>query len=286
MLNLNMLIFNLLMPGDPHSVTLATPQGSWQFKKLPEFATNSAAIRGGSVPRPLMAPIAETYSLQDMAGNDDIDRLDEEVTPLLLAATYATGLSVTCMRATKNGSPALLKASEHWPRPRGLSGPQPVVNTLDDFVQLVEAFVQAWPNAGQAEKSLLMVHHWLDSLSCWSLEDLYLSATTLLQVIVATEAAKQGKKLNFFEGLSDAASRMGITALGPDFKNMRNELVHDGRLIGTRFAGPDKAACVQVVVDVMNWIDAYMHMALALGPVRKVRFGVVDLISTNAYSLP
>jgi hypothetical protein len=37
------------------------------------------------------------------------------------------------------------------------------------------------------------------------------------------------------------------------------ELVHDGRLIGSRFAGPNKVACVQVVADVLNWIDAYQH---------------------------
>ncbi|PRG18066.1 hypothetical protein [Burkholderia multivorans] len=242
MLNMNFWITNLLMPGDPANVPIATPQGSWQFVKMAEFARNSAAIRGAAAPRPTMPPVAETYYLRDTAGADDVARFDAEVTPILLAATYATGMSVTSQRATKNGVDAIVQQSEHWPRPRGLDQPSPVVSTLDEFVRLVEAFVRSWPAAGQAEKALLLVHHWLDSLSCWSMEDLYLSATTQLQVIVATEATRQGKKeLPFYDGLSDAAGSMGIPALSTDFKNMRNELVHDGRLIGKRFAGPDKA---------------------------------------------
>ncbi|WP_175719047.1 hypothetical protein [Burkholderia anthina] len=286
MLNMNFWITNLLMPGDPENVPIATPQGGWQFVKMPAFARNSAAIRGATVPRPAMMPVAETYYLQDTAGVDDVRRFDAEVTPILLAATYATGLSVTSQRATKNGGPALHVPSEHWPRARGLDAPSPVVSTLDEFVRLVEAFVRAWPTAGQTEKALLLVHHGLDSLGCWSMEDLYLSATTLLQVIVATETTKQGgKKLTFYDGIVDAASRMGIAALSEDFKDMRNELVHDGRLIGRRFAGPDKAACAAVVVDVLNWIDTYMHAALTLGPVAKVRFRVQDLVSLNAYSI-
>lgn len=286
MLNMNFWIINLLMPNDPQNVSITTPHGSWQFVQMPQFASHSAAIRGATVARPAMPPIAETYFLQDTAGRDDVDRIDSEVTPILLAATYATGLSVTSERAAKNGAMALVQQSEHWPRARGLDAPSSVVNTPSEFVHLVEAFVRAWPTVGQTEKALLLVHHWLDSLACWSMEDLYLSATTLLQVIVATEAAKQGKnRLDFHLGITDAANRMSIRILGPDFKDMRNELVHDGRLIGSRFAGPDKAACSAVVADVLNWFDMYVHAALALGPVKKTRFRAIDFASLNAYSI-
>lgn len=120
------------------------------------------------------------------------------------------------------------------------------------------------------------------------MEDLYLSATTLLQVIVATEATAQGKReLNFFDGLKDAALRKRLRPLplGRVFTNMRNELVHDGRLIGTRFAGPDKQACATVVADVLNWFDEYMHAALSLGSVCKTRFRAADFITLNAHSI-
>ena len=60
---------------------------------------------------------------------------------------------------------------------------------------------------------------------------------------------------------------------------------HDGQLIGHRFAGPDKAACAHVVVDVLNWLDEYIHAALALGARRKIRFTDADLVNHNAYSI-
>jgi len=286
MLNMNFWVINLLMPGDPMAVSITTPGGNWQFKQIPQFAQNSAAIRGASRPRPQMPPIAETYFLADTVGAADIRRIETEVTPILLAATYATGMSVTSERSTRNGGPGLVQPSNHWPRARGLDAQSLVVNTLDEFVHLVEAFVREWATAGQTEKALLLVHHWLDSLSCWSMEDLYLSATTLLQIIVATEATKQGKnQLKLFPGIKDAATRVGIAPLSRDFKDMRNELVHDGRLIGSRFVGPDRAACAQVVSDVLNWFDAYLHAALALGPVAKTRFRASDFMGLNAYSI-
>jgi hypothetical protein len=118
------------------------------------------------------------------------------------------------------------------------------------------------------------------------MEDLYLSATTLLQIICATEANRQGKDdLPFLPGVNAAASRMGIAHLGPDVKNMRNELVHDGQLIGKRFAGPGIDECADVVAEVLNWFDSYMHAALRLGPVTQTRFRGSDFRNLNAFSI-
>ena len=109
----------------------------------------------------------------------------------------------------------------------------------------------------------------------------------MLQIIVATEEDRQGvSRLYYYDGVDAAAQRMGIQTLSPDFKNMRNELVHSGQLVGTRFAGPDKDACAKIAVDVLNWFDEYLHKALALGPVRKTRFTYRDLSALNAYSIP
>lgn len=283
---LNFWVTNLLIPSDPLNVPITTPHGVWQFVQLPQFQQNKAAITGTTTPRPQILPIAETYYLQDVQGaNDAIQRLYQEVTPILLGATYATGMSVTSQRATKDGGPFLIKPSEDWPRARAVDRPSYVVNTADEFRHLVEAFVEAWPTAGNTEKALLLVHHWLDSLSCWSMEDLYLSATTGLQIVAATEETKQGKELSFYKGIEGAATRMGIGQLSPQFKDMRNDLVHDGRLIGSRFRGPDKMACAKVIAEVLNWLDTYVHAALALGPVTKQRFQVSDFVALNAYSI-
>jgi hypothetical protein len=221
-----------------------------------------------------------------LAGNTALVRAAyDEITPILLAASYFTALSVTVQRSTQGSEIPILQPSQHWPRARSVDRSSPVFVSAAEFSSLVELFVRAWSQAGQIEKARLLVHHWLDSLACWSMEDLYLSATTLLQIVVATEASRQGKTdLPFYPGVSDAAKRMGIRILSDDFKNMRNELIHDGQLIGRRFAGP-REACVEVVADVLNWFDEYLHAGLGLGAPRKTRFAKADFINLNAYSI-
>lgn len=283
-------VINLLIPGDPVRISLTTPSGPWTLEQMPSFAQAKSAITGANLPRPQILPIAETYFLENQAGPHSgaaaASQAFDELTPVLLAATYATGMSVTIARSTPASEISILAASEHWPRARAVEKSSYVVNSQIEFQRLVEAFLAAWPTTGKTEKALLLVHHWLDALACWSMEDLYLSVTTLLQVIVATEAARQGKaELPFYPGLADAATRMGLQPLGRDFKDMRNELVHDGRLIGSRFAGPDKLACGGVVADVLSWFDDYLHAALALGPVKRKRFAGSDFVSLNAYSI-
>jgi hypothetical protein len=275
-------VVNLLIPGDPEKIDLILPSGTWRLEQHPSFAEFKKGISEGKC--------AETYYLEYPvtldAGMAVADKTFDEVTPILLAASYLTGLSVTVERSTMASEICILKPTEHWPRARSVDLPSPIITSGAEFGKLVELFVQTWPQAGRTEKVRLLVHHWLDALSCWSMEDLYLSLSTLLQVIVATEAAQQGKKkLDFYPGVEDAANRMGIRTLSDDFKKMRNELIHDGQLIGTRFPGPDKEACAEVVADVLNWFDEYMHIALGLGAPRKTRFCKADLVSLNAYSI-
>jgi hypothetical protein len=283
-------VINLLIPGDPQRLKIQTPSGTWELSQTPEYVQAKSAITGARSTRPSMQPVAETHFAEYPTGpasNAQVRGIAfEELTPLLLAATYATGMSVTILRSTLDSEVLIVESSDHWPRARAVDRPSFVVNSSVEFQRLVEAFVREWPTSGHFEKALLLIHHWLDALACWSMEDLYLSATTLLQIIVASEADKQRKvELKFFKGLEDAAKRMNLRLLGPDFKNMRNELVHDGRLIGSRFRGPDKQACAAVVADVLNWIDEYIHAAMNLGAVAKKRFGVQDFMALNAYSI-
>jgi len=283
-------VVNLLIPQDPEYLDLQTPAGGWTLVQHVNFAAAKAAILGASSRRSQSPPVAETYYLENPAGMDQgaaaCDRAHKELTPILLAATYATGLSVTIQRSTMSSDVQIAEPGDHWPRVRGLFAPSYIVTTPHEFQRLVAAVIASWSTAGKTEKALLLIHHWLDALSCWSMEDLYLSATTLLQIIVATEADRQGKdELPFLPGLNAAATRMGIAPLGPDVKNMRNELVHDGRLIGTRFSGPGIDECAELVAEVLNWFDSYMHVALQLGPVKQTRFKGRDFRGLNAYSI-
>lgn len=275
-------VANLLIPGEPDTVDIQTPSGVWQFGKFADYQKSVAAIKQGQC--------ATTYFIENpipLVPNAASEAAFNELTPILLAASFATGLAVTIRQSTQGSSVMFTGPLNSWPRDRAIDMASPVVNSADEFRELVEKFVTGFSTLGRSEKALLLVHHWLDSMACWSLEDLYLSATTLLQIIVATEEDRQGvSRLYYYDGVDAAAQRMGIQTLSPDFKNMRNELVHSGQLVGTRFAGPDKDACAKIAVDVLNWFDEYLHKALALGPVRKTRFTYRDLSALNAYSIP
>ncbi len=166
----------------------------------------------------------------------------------------------------------------------------PVIMDSNDFRERLEAFVANFPTSEQNEKARLLVHHWLDALACWSLEDLVLSAATMLEIFAATAervsvAAGSGKLQYFTPRIDYAATRYGMTPLGNDFRNMRNDLVHDGHLSGKKFPNKDLAACAAATSEALNWIDEYMHNALNLGTPSRQRFDATTFQSLNAFSL-
>ena len=133
---------------------------------------------------------------------------------------------------------------------------------------------------------MILIHHFLDALGCWSFEDFYLSATTLLQIIAATEERITGNSnLSYFSAVQSASQRVGITSLNRDFKDMRNNLIHEGKLLGGQFSGKDIEACAIVAADLMNWFDEYIHAVMNLGVVRNKRYSKQDFMTLNAYSM-
>jgi len=171
-----------------------------------------------------------------------------------------------------------------------MGGGSPMVQTAVAFASSLEGFIRKFKVSDPKEKARLLIHHWLDGLACWSLEDLVLSTATMLEIIAATgkregNAAGVSGLTTFNTSLSYSASRYGLTNLGPDFRNMRNDLVHFGALSVRRFAGKDKAACALAVVEALNWIDQYMHAALHFGPNYTPRFEPHAFIGLNAFSL-
>lgn len=55
-----------------------------------------------------------------------------------------------------------------------------------------------------------------------------------------------------------ASRRYSIPPLGSDYKNMRNDIVHEGLLSGSNFPAKTKADCAAVVSDALNWLDSYV----------------------------
>ena len=277
-------VINLILPNDSTRLELNTPLGPWIVEKSADSDHFKAEITTKS------GLVAETYFLENQVSHQgDAPRAEaafEELTPILLSLSYALGHAVSIRRSTPISDVMIVQPSQHWPRPRGIHDPAPIVASDCDLATLVERAATSWPTASATYKTTLLIHHWLDALSCWSLEDLYLSATTLLQIVAATEERDQGvTNLGFMKAVNEAASRFGLPALSADFKNMRNDLIHDGHLSGSRFANKSREECAEVAADVLNWIDQYVIAVLRLGPISQVRFKRTDLYGLNSFSM-
>lgn len=275
-------VVNLLIPGEPDNCKISTSSGDWNLEKSTNYSQSKDAIVSGQC--------AHTYAIENDASMDDsssaVDSSLEEMTPILLGASFLSGLSVTVRASLPNSDVSIIQSSDHWPRERAMGVENPCVTSQQEFTENLEKFVNAWPSVAQSEKILILIHHWLDALGCWSFEDFYLSATTLLQIIAATEEQVTGNSnLSYFQAVQSASSRVGINSLNRDFKDMRNNLIHKGNLLGGRFAGTDQEACSSVAADVMNWFDEYIHTVMNLGYVKRKRYSKNDFMSLNAYSL-
>lgn len=275
-------VVNLLIPEDPDELKIHALSGDWELSKFAKYSESKSAITNGQC--------AHTYSIENVVSVDDgaaaCDANFEELTPILLGASYISGLSVTAKTSLPHSDVMLVQPSEHWPRERAMGAGNHCVSSSQEFIEVVEKFVAAWPAKASQEKILILVHHYLDALGCWSFEDFYLSATTLLQIIAATEESITGNtNLSYFAAVQSASQRVGITSLSRDFKDMRNNLIHEGKLLGGRFAGTDIHACSVVAADLMNWFDEYVHAVMNLGLVKRKRYSKQDFMSLNAYSI-
>ena len=275
-------LVNMIVPGDPEEASITTTSGEWLFRRSNDFAKCRDAIGKNQC--------AHTYSIEIATSMSDgaaaCDASLEEMTPILLGSSFLSGLAVTSKISLPHSDVTILQPTSHWPRERATGDGNPCVNTSDEFFNTLEQFIAAWPTVSQSEKTLILIHHWLDALGCWSFEDFYLSATTLLQIIAATEERITGNSnLSYLQAVQSASSRVGITSLSRDFKDMRNNLIHEGKLLGGEFVGTDIEACSKVASDVMNWFDEYIHAVMDIGSVKRIRYSKHDFMSLNAYSI-
>jgi len=108
-------VANLLIPGAPQTVTLNLPAATWELKQHPDFSKAKKNIEGHQC--------AETYFLTTpvslSGGSAAFDAAFDELTPIFLAASYATGLTVTSRRSTMMSEVKIMSSTEHWPRARG-----------------------------------------------------------------------------------------------------------------------------------------------------------------------
>jgi hypothetical protein len=85
-----------------------------------------------------------------------------------------------------------------------------------------------------------------------------------MDVIKQREIAAAGTRMSYFQGMISASNRDGLTPLGSDYKEMRNDIVHEGVLSASNFPGKSKADCASVIADTLKWPDEYILAVVGL----------------------
>ena len=278
---------NLLVPDEPDSFEVSTPSGTWNFQRYMHYSKSMEAILSNGA-------CAITYDISTevtISGSrtQAIDRRHDELLPICLGVSYLTAMAVRPVQDLPASQIMIISAGDHFPRDRAMGNGFPMAITLTEFTSYLEAFVAQYPGAERTEKARLLIHHWLDALAFWSLEDLTLSTTTILEIIAATaqdHGRRSGKNLSTFNTrINYAADRFRLPYLNPAFRKMRNDLVHEGRLSGKRFPNATKDICTALVAETLNWIDQYYCAVFGFQSYRTKRFHNHAFRTVNAFSL-
>lgn len=271
-------VINLIVPDEPGSFDVNGSIGTWNFKKFDNYDENVKVLSSGV--HAVMTYIADHPDL----GSTHDDTMFEEIAHLCLLSSFLSSNTVTINSTTVYSRFTIMQVGDGFPREKGLSGFQSICQNKDEFKDNLELMLASFSTVETDWHIELIIHYWLDSLSCWSLENLYLSACTILEVIKQGEIRRTGSNLHFYDAIESVSNHFGITVLNRDWIKMRNDLIHEGHLSKARFAGKSKQECIEVCEDVMNWLDEFVFAAFNIGALPAQRFGRGSLGNINSYS--
>jgi hypothetical protein len=233
--------------------------GSWEFHQRDDYTEVMDAFeKGQCVP----SYYANNSALGRSASDEDFGKSIDELIDICLILSFVTGACVTPKGTTPQSEAQFVELGDSFIRPRAIRG----FDSLKTDLTLSDVFKSGLPHLAkdfQQRRMRLFLSHWISGLTCFSIEDMFLSVGVQMDIVKQCEIQATGIKKTYFEGMESASTRYGISKLGTDYKNMRNDIVHEGRLSGSNFSGRTKGDCAAVTSDALNWIDEYVWSVLS-----------------------
>jgi len=244
-------VANLIVPEESFEIPSAL--GPWTFLRVHNYQDCVTAIRKGMCCNSYMV---SNEAIGINSNDSDFQTACDELVDACLVLSFLTARCVTPSGTTCNSDIQFSQLGDAFIPSRSIVGfPAIVPASLSDFFSNWEAVIHP---AMIQRRLRLQLCHWLSGLTCFSLEDVYLSAVVQMDIVKQVEIAVTGHDLNYFAGMTSASTRFSLPALGHDYKAMRNDIVHEGVLSGSNFSGRTKRQCAEVVAKVLNWLDSYI----------------------------
>jgi len=228
--------------------------GSWEFRQKDDYDKVMMGFEDGQC-------VPSYYTFNSTIGrrrsDEDFEKSIGELIDICLILSFVTGACVTPKGTTQQSEIQFLQLDDSFIRPRAIRG----FDSLNHGKTLKDVFsngLVSLTREFQQRRMRLFLSHWISGITCFSLEDLFLSVGVQMDIIKHCEITATGVKKTYLEGMESASSHYGIPKLGTDYKNMRNDIVHEGRLSGSKFSGKTKGECAAVTADALNWIDQYV----------------------------
>lgn len=268
-------LVNLLIPGTQEEFQITTKNGTWTLVREQNYVELEQKLQN-------RVSCAETFFITH---EERDNKVFDELLYICLAASFLSGSTVTVRRSLPSSEIMIVETGSRFPRDRGLSTIDPIFSQPSDFVQALSTMVDGFESAISTNNIEVIIHHWLDSLSSWSLEDQYLSACTILEIIKQNERQRNGNmNQHFYDAIVSASNHYQIGVMSRDWIAMRNDIVHDGKLSGSRFQNKNVFQCNAVSKDVLRWLDEYVCSVFGLAGFCANRYGDPTLMQ-NSYTV-
>ncbi len=228
--------------------------GMWVFKRSQKYNELLDEMKQGKCAHTFFA---YNEAVGHTTSNNDFELSTNELIDICLLLSFITGKCVTPNASTQQSDIQFIQKGDKFIRPRAIYG-FPILQIRKDLNAIFSIGANNLFSNFSSRRMELFLAHWISGLTCFTLEDMFLSISVQMDIIKQCEIKAAGRDLDYFSGMLEASKRFYITSLSNDYKNMRNDIVHEGKLSAVKFAGKSKSDCAQVIADTLNWIDEYV----------------------------
>lgn len=234
--------------------------GKWEFRKNGNYVQITKAMEKGMCGNTFTAFHSEaTERLND----DQFHSLCGEIIDANLILSFITAKCVTVSGSAAFSCPMFIQLGDHFLQSRAIRGFKEIESQYS-YNQIFSSGIPTIQTDMQSRNLRIFLSHWISGLTCFTIEDLFLAACVQMDIVKQCEILPSDNRLYYFDGMIRASRRYGISPLSRDFTNMRNDLVHEGKLSGSNNPNKSKSDCSSIIADVLNWIDEYVLKVLSL----------------------